>query len=326
MQPSFSKNLGPLKIHDIEAIIDCDVKNIPDDTVFNHFLGTKSINKNTLTFLHDHEIINNSTIEETSLICTQKKFKTLNLKQKAIIVDNVQEAVAKLSNSFYRDYTSDEILKFNKPIIGHNCNIANSAIIENGTIIGNNVKIGHGVFLGHNCIIGDECNIEANAVISNTLMSENVFVGRNSSLGKKGFGFFIKSKKNIEIYHLGRVILQSNVFIGSNCTIDRGSFDDTCIGENTFLDNLCHIAHNVHIGNDSAFAAMTGIAGSTKIGNSVLTGGQVGIAGHLKIGNKVQIAAKSGVFSDIQDGESVMGNPAINKYRYIKSYKKNYGK
>ena len=89
----------------------------------------------------------------------------------------------------------------------------------------------------------------------------------------------------------------------SGCTIDRGSFSNTVIGENTYLDNLCHVAHN-KIGNNSIFAAMTGIAGSAIVGNNVLTGGQVGIAGHIKIGNNVQIAAKSGVFSDIEDGKS----------------------
>ena len=120
--------------------------------------------------------------------------------------------------------------------------------------------------------------------------------------------------------------MQSKVSIGSGCTIDRGSFSDTIIGENTYLDNLCHVAHNVEIGDNSAFAAMTGIAGSAKIGNHVLTGGQAGIAGHIKIGNNVHIAAKSGVFQNIDDGETVMGNPAVNKYKFIKNYKKIYGK
>jgi len=96
--------------------------------------------------------------------------------------------------------------------------------------------------------------------------------------------------------------------------------------ENSYFDNLCHIAHNVQIGRNSAFAAMSGIAGSTKIGNNVLAGGQVGIAGHLCIGDNVQIAAKSGVFNDLDDKQTVMGNPAINKYNYIKAYKKTYGK
>ena len=94
--------------------------------------------------------------------------------------------------------------------------------------------------------------------------------------------------------------------------------------KNTFFDNLCHVAHNVVVGNNCIFAAMTGIAGSTKIGNNVMTGGQVGIAGHLNIGNNVQIAAQSGVLKDLDNHSSVMGHPAIDKFKYIRNYKKNY--
>ena len=151
-------------------------------------------------------------------------------------------------------------------------------------------------------------------------------IGRNCSIGQPGFGFAINKTNNEKIFHKGRVILQNNIQIGSNCCIDRGSFSDTIIGENTFLDNMCHVAHNVTIGNNCIFAACLGIAGSAKIGNFVLAGGQVGINGHIKIGDRVRIAAKSGVFSDVSDGESVMGNPAINKFKYIKNFKKHHGK
>lgn len=114
------------------------------------------------------------------------------------------------------------------------------------------------------------------------------------------------------------------VKIGSNCTIDRGSFGDTIIGENSFFDNLCHVAHNVVVGNNCIFAAMSGIAGSAKIGDNVMAGGQTGIAGHLNIGNNVKIAAQSGVLKDIGDNSSVMGHPAINKFVYLKKFKINH--
>ena len=92
------------------------------------------------------------------------------------------------------------------------------------------------------------------------------------------------------------------------------------------MDNLCHIAHNVVIGNNCVFAGCLGVAGSATIGNYVFTGGQVGIAGHVKIGDRVKIAAQSGVFNDVDDDESLMGSPAINKFKYIKNFKKMYGK
>ena len=166
--------------------------------------------------------------------------------------------------------------------------------------------------------------VDRNTVITNSIIGEKVKIGRNVSIGQEGFGFAISKKENINIYHSGRVILQAGVKIGSNCTIDRGSFGDTIIGENSFFDNLCHVAHNVVVGNNCIFAAMSGIAGSTNIGNSVMAGGQTGIAGHLNIGNNVKIAAQSGVLTDIADNSSVMGHPAINKFTYIKKFKRNY--
>ena len=327
MYPSFSKNLGPVQISEIKQVIECDLKNVSHDETFDEFLGLNGISNNTLTFLNDNEIIENSnTLNNCTIICTKKKYDELkSTHQKAIIVKNVQEFVAKISNIFYRDFTYDEKCLFNKPKYGEHCKIDASAKVENGSTIGNNVSLGHGVFIGHNCVIGNNSKIEPNAVVTNSIIGENVRIGSNSSIGQSGFGFFLKNDANIDIYHFGKVIIQSNVSIGASCTIDRGSFDDTIVGENTYLDNLCHIAHNVQIGSNCAFAAMTGIAGSAKIGNNVLAGGQVGIVGHVTIGNNVQIAAKSGVFNNLDEGQVVMGNPAINKYKYIKTYKKNYG-
>ena len=325
MVPSFFKKLGPISSNLIKSSIDCKAINVSKDDYFDTFVSMSNVSNNVLTFLYDNEEIGNNSPLNCGVICTEKKANKLNPSQKKFIVRNVQESVAKISNIFYRDYTEKEKLNFDDPVFGKNCEIGNNVTIEKGVIIGKNVKINHGAVVKINCIIGDGSIIGSNSVISNSILGENIYIGNNASIGQRGFGFFL-SKKNINIYHIGRVLLHSNVSIGAGCTIDRGSFSDTIIGEDTYLDNLCHVAHNVEIGNNSAFAAMTGIAGSAKIGSYVLTGGQVGIAGHIKIGNNVHIAAKSGVFQSIDDGETVMGNPAINKYKFIKNYKKIYGK
>ena len=325
MVPSFFKKLGPISSDVIKSSINCKIVNVSKDDYFDSFVSIDNVSNNALSFLYDNEKIGDDFPLNSGIICTEKMANKLNPDQKKFIVRNVQESVAKISNIFYRDYTEKEKLNFDDPVFGENCEIGNNVTIENGVIIGKNVKINHGAVVKINCVIGDGSIIGSNTVISNSILGENIYIGSNTSIGQRGFGFFL-SKSNINIYHIGRVLLQSNVSIGSGCTIDRGSFSDTVIGENTYLDNLCHVAHNVEIGNNSAFAAMTGIAGSAKIGNHVLTGGQAGIAGHIKIGNNVHIAAKSGVFQSIGDGETVMGNPAINKYKFIKNYKKIYGK
>tara|TARA_Y100000816_G_C26062976_1_gene558368 strand:+ start:102 stop:1085 length:984 start_codon:yes stop_codon:yes gene_type:complete len=326
MLPNFFKELGPIKAEQIKSIIKCNYRNLTSSCSFNNFISIKSISDGSLSFLYNNEQAKGDMPLNSGIICTEMKAKELSSKQKIFIVKNVQEAVAKISNIFYREFNHEEKNKFKKPQIGKNCEIGKNVIIENGVIIGSNVKIDHNSVIKHSCIIGDGSKIGSNTLISNTILGNNIYIGSNSSIGQRGFGFYLNSNKNINIFHSGRVIIKSNASVGSGCTIDRGSFSDTIIGENSFLDNLCHVAHNVKIGNNCAFAAMTGIAGSAKIGDNVLTGGQAGIAGHVTIGSNVQIAAKSGVFNSLNNGESVMGNPAINKYTFIKNYKKIYGK
>ena len=324
MKSSFFKNLGPVKFTTIKEHSECEPIRIDKETSFNEFTSIKNLNERGLSFLTDTRFSKERILSNGTIICSQSthnKFRNIN---PLIIVNDVHSAVAKLSNIFYRSFTYDEIESLDEPKIDSSCNISHSAVIQNGAIIGKNVNINDGCHVGYNCIIGDNTSVDRNTVITNSIIAENVQVGRNSSIGQQGFGFAISKNKNIKIFHTGRVIIQAGVYIGSNCTIDRGSFGDTIIGQNTYFDNLCHIAHNVMIGSNCIFAAMTGIAGSTNIGNDVMTGGQVGIAGHLNIGSDVQIAAQSGVLKDISSNSSVMGYPAIDKIKYIRNYKKNY--
>ena len=126
------------------------------------------------------------------------------------------------------------------------------------------------------------------------------------------------NKKLEFIPHIGHVLLSDNVYIGSNCTIDRGSFSNTIIGKNTMIDNLVHIAHNVTIGSYSYIAGQVGIAGSSKIGNRCMIGGQSGISGHLAVGNNVNIGGHSGVLKNISDNSRVIGFPAMPIRDFIK--------
>ena len=327
MKPSFFKNLGPHDLLTIKSKIIGTTDN-NKNIEFTALVGLTSLENNTISFLYDNQELKNYEIDNANnyaIICSEQSSKKIKKNIQKIIVKDVHLAVSILSNLFYRDYSQEEINTFPKPVIGKNSIIQDKVTIENGSIIGSNVKICDGAVIKSGCMIGNNSFIDCNSVISNSIIGEDVKIGRNCSIGQPGFGFSIQKSNNENIYHMGRVIIQSRVRIGSNCTLDRGSFGDTVIGENTYLDNLCHIAHNVSIGNNCVFTGMNGIAGSTTVGNGVLSGGQVGIAGHLKIGNNVQIAAKSGVINDIDDNTSVMGNPAVNKFRYIKQFKKTYG-
>ena len=324
MKPSFFKKLGPISISQIRDNVDCQILNIDQKKTFDDLVSIDSNLNNCLTFLYDNQIYSNFKNIRNTIICTKKLAKNLKNNESAIIVQDVHHAIAILSNIFYEEFNEIDLKRLPAPKIGSNCYISKNAIIENGAQIGNNVSINDGCRVGVGCLIGNHCAIDKNTVISNSILNDYVSIGRNCSIGQSGFGFYINNKNNLKIFHSGNVVLNDFVNIGSNCSIDRGSFSDTIIGINTYLDNLCHVAHNVKIGRNCIFAAMTGIAGSSNIGDGVMTGGQVGIGGHIRIGDNVKIAAKSAVFSDVEKGQSIMGNPAINKFKFIKKYKKTY--
>ena len=327
MYPTFFVNLGPIKLKQIINHISADIVGLDINREFNEFVGIDKVKnfKNTLSFVYENYQKKIDLPKKANLLISKREITKFSEFDNLIIVENVHDAVAKLSSVFYRDINDEDIKQHNHDKSSDECNISKKSIIRKGVVIGKNSTIKDGVIINNNCVLGENTLIEENSVISNAIIGDNVRVGRNTSIGQPGFGFAINNFSNYNIYHLGRVIIQSNVSIGASCCIDRGSFGDTIIGENTYFDNLCHIAHNVVVGSNCIFAAMAGIAGSAKIGNFVMAGGQVGISGHLSVGNNVQIAAKSAVLKSIKDNRSVMGNPAIDKYKYIRKYKKLYG-
>ena len=166
--------------------------------------------------------------------------------------------------------------------------------------------------------IGKDCVVGSNVIIKKSIIGDRVVIQDNCKIGQKGFGFIPLKGKNLKFPHIGIVNISNDVEIASGCTIDRGSVDDTSIGQNTYLDNQVHIAHNVKIGSDCMIAGQVGFAGSTIVGNNVSIGGQAGISGHLKIGNNVKIGGGSGVIKDIEDNQTVMGYPAVPLRDFLK--------
>ena len=153
--------------------------------------------------------------------------------------------------------------------------------------------------------------VGSGVIIKNSIIGNEVMIQDSCKIGQKGFGFIPINGKNIKFPHIVKVIIKDLVEISSGCTIDRWSIDDTEIGQNNYLDNKVHVAHNVKIGSNCMIAGQVGFAGSSTIGNNVSIGGQAGISGHLKIGNNVKIGGGSGVVKDIEDNQIVMGYPAI---------------
>ncbi|MDR3187087.1 MAG: UDP-3-O-(3-hydroxymyristoyl)glucosamine N-acyltransferase [Holosporaceae bacterium] len=195
--------------------------------------------------------------------------------------------------------------------IGANCNIGDYVVLEENVEIGDHVAIGSNSVIGKGCKIGSGCKIRHNVTISHSILGNDVLVNSGARIGESGFGIVPTGKEMVFVRQLGRVIIGNRVRVGANATIDRGSIQDTVIGDDTIIDNLVQIGHNVTIGERSILVAQVGIAGSTKIGNDVVLAGQVGVSGHIEIGDKAIAAAKSGIASSVGAGKIVGGIPAV---------------
>ena len=278
--------------------------------------------KNDITFFHSSkykDLLNDSS---SNFIITTLKLSNLLPKSKnKLIVNNVLVSVAKLTEYFYPDSLNEEfenkIVNSAKKKLYKNVKFGLNVLLGENVKIGINSSIGHNTIIESNVIIGKNCKIGSNVIIKKSIIGNDVFILDGAIIGKKGFGFFPDKNKNIRYPHIGMVLVGNNVEIGCNNTIDRGSLSNTVIGNNSFLDNQVHIAHNVKIGNNCVIAGQVGFAGSTTIGNNVMIGGQAGISGHLKIGNNVKIAGGSGVIKDIPDNTKVMGYPAKDIKKFI---------
>ena len=189
-------------------------------------------------------------------------------------------------------------------VLGPGVVVGPGARIGRGTIVGGNTVIGPGVAIGRDCVIG------ANVSIGFALIGDRVRILSNAVIGEHGFGATAGETGVIDVPQLGRAILQDGVTIGANSTVDRGAYDDTVVGENTKIDNHCHIAHNCCVGRNCVMAAYTGISGSVIIGDGAAFGGRAGVADHMVIGDGAQIGAAAGVLRDVPAGETWSGYPA----------------
>jgi UDP-3-O-[3-hydroxymyristoyl] glucosamine N-acyltransferase len=188
--------------------------------------------------------------------------------------------------------------------------------VEAGAVIGPRVEIGAGTVVCANAVIGHEVRIGRDgyigpsATVVHSLIGNGVIIHTGCRIGQDGFGFAMGPRGHLKVPQVGRVVIQDNVEVGANTTIDRGSNRDTVVGEGTKIDNGVQIGHNVVIGRHCVLVAQTGISGSTELGDFVALGGQAGIAGHLKIGAGAQIAGASSVKDNVPPGARMVGTPA----------------
>jgi UDP-3-O-[3-hydroxymyristoyl] glucosamine N-acyltransferase len=184
------------------------------------------------------------------------------------------------------------------------------AVIGAGVTIGPRCCVGPAAILGEGVRLGADCRIGAHVTLSHALLGDRVIVYPGARIGQDGFGFVPDGEGFLSVPQLGRLVLEDDVEIGANTTIDRGALLDTRIGAGSRLDNLVQIGHNVSLGRGCVIVSQVGISGSTILEDHVMVGGQAGLADHLRIGRRARIGAQAGVMADVPTGVDVVGSPA----------------
>ena len=233
-----------------------------------------------------------------------------------IRVSNPQVAMAQILNVFH-------------PSPSWPAGVHPSAVIDDLATVGDGVHIGPHVSVGHECAVGDRAVLLAGVVLqsgvivgedsvlhpnvvvqSSCRLGRRVVLGAGTVIGSDGFGYVPLNGDITKMPQSGIVVLEDEVELGANCTVDRATIGETRLARGVKLDNLVHVAHNVKIGEESLFAAQVGISGSTTVGSGVLIGGQAGLAGHITIGDGASVGGQAGVTKSVAAGIAVSGYPA----------------
>lgn len=233
-----------------------------------------------------------------------------------VVVDRPQEALLTLLPRFQRSRAPSPGIH-PTAVIGAGVRLGSNVSVGPYAIIGDDVTLGDDVIIGPHCVVGagvelgERCHVVASVTIyAGSRVGKRVILHAGVRIGSDGFGYVQRDGQHLKIPHVGRCILEDDVEIGANTTIDRGSIDDTVIGAGTKIDNLVQIGHNVRVGRSCLIMSQAGVAGSVRIEDGCMILGQVGISGHHTIGKGARLAAQAGVFGDIPAGETWSGYPA----------------
>lgn len=294
-----------------------DIEGNPKEIV-NDISRIEEGRKGTLAFLANPKYARYLYTTEASIVLVNRSHKLEQEVNTTLIrVDDAYQAFASLLNLYVSQLPQKKGIEANcfiseSATVGEDCYVGTFTYIGENVKIGKNTKIYPQVYLGDNVVVGDNSTLYAGVKIYNDCnVGTNCIIHSGAVIGSDGFGFAPGGGTYQKIPQIGNVIIEDDVEIGSNVTIDRAAIGSTILRKGVKLDNLIQIAHNVEIGENTAIAAQAGIAGSSKVGSNCIIAAQVGIVGHLHIANKVIIGGKSGVHNSItKEGEVVLGIPA----------------
>ncbi len=311
-----------MTIAELAARLGAEVKG-SGDTEIRGVAGMREAREGDITYLSDQKHRNDLAACRASAVIISPDMQGVSIP--ALVVKNPRYAFALALEIFYgKPYlpggVSDRAVIGKDVVLGSEPTIHPYAVVADGAKIGSRVTLYPGVYIGVGSIIGDDAVLYPNVSIREGVsLGCRVIIHAGTVIGSDGFGFVTDGGRHHKIPQVGGVIIEDDVEIGANCTIDRATLGSTVIKKGAKLDNLVHIAHNVTIGENCLLAGQVGIAGSSTLGNYVVMGGQSAISDHLTIGDRVMIAGGSGVTRDIPSGQVVAGYPAIPLREWLKA-------
>lgn len=295
----------------------------PSETVISGVAGIKEAEHGDITFLANpkyEEFLGvtraSAIIAPLDLVCDKPLIRIENpyLAFLRVITLFAEDVLSKYPRGVHESAIIDPTATLGKNIaIGPFCQL------RKGVMLGENTTILFGVFIGDNVTIGDDCIIYPNVTIrEKTEIGNRVIIHSGAVIGADGFGFAKDGHSHQKIPQIGRVIIEDDVELGANATVDRATTGITRICSGSKIDNLVQIAHNVKIGANSIIAAQAGISGSTELGERVVLGGQAGLVGHIKIGDDTQVGAQAGVTKSVESNKRISGYPARDHEKALK--------
>ena len=306
----FFETLSPLTVTDLAERIGGTVVR-GGETVIAAVAPLSHADGGAVGFMADRKFA--SALEKTQAGCVivaQAVVDAVPAGAAVIVSGEPQAAWARAALALHRPLTLDEAVVPDQALEDA------SVILGSGVVLGQGVRIGRGTRIGANTVVGPgvqigrDCQIAANVTLGFALIGDRVKILAGACIGEAGFGAAGSSAGPVDVPQLGRVIIQDGVTIGANTCIDRGAYDDTVIGENSKIDNLCMIGHNCILGRNVLMAAHSGLSGSVTVGDNVMFGGQAGVGDHITIGAGARVAAGGGVLADVPAGETWSGYPA----------------
>jgi UDP-3-O-[3-hydroxymyristoyl] glucosamine N-acyltransferase len=312
--PRFFRRTGP---HSLAAVVDAaDAEALPRRLMFTGIAPLQTAEAGEVSFLDNRKYADALAATRAGAVIVHPDMADrVPATAVAVISDEPYAAWARVAALFHpvppaRPGVHPTAVVAADAAVDPGAEIGPLAVIGSRAEIGPRCCIGPAAIIGDGVVLGADCRIGAHATLSHALLGDRVIVYPGARIGQDGFGFAVGAEGFVSVPQIGRVVIEDDVEIGANTTVDRGSLHDTLIGAGSRLDNLVQIGHNVRLGRGCVIVSQVGISGSTILEDHVMVGGQAGFTGHLRIGMRARIGAQAGVMSDVPPGADVVGSPA----------------